>query len=59
MTNGRQGVLVVEGGVTTFRDVHGMPISSGRFVVTEGLKAGEIVIEEGGKAKEGGRVLLW
>lgn len=59
MRNGRQGVWVVEDGVTTFRDVHGMPISSSRFVVTEGLKAGEIVIEEGGKAKEGGRVLLW
>lgn len=59
MRGGKQGVWVVKGGVTTFRSVHGVPTSSGRFVVTEGLMAGEIVIEDGSKAKEGRRVLLW
>lgn len=55
---GDQGVFVVEGRTCRFRGVRGRPVGKERFLVTEGLKAGEIVMAKGQKAKEG-KVQLW
>lgn len=55
---GDQGILVVEGQISRFRSIKGRPIGQKRFLVTGGLKAGEIVITHGQNAKEG-KVQLW
>ncbi|QTX33120.1 hypothetical protein KAR29_04265 [Aminithiophilus ramosus] len=55
---GRQGVFVVQGQTVSFREVLGLPVSGRQFLVTEGLKAGEVVVARGARAKEG-KVRLW
>lgn len=55
---GRQGVFVVQGQTVSFREVLGLPVSGRQFLVTEGLKAGEVVVVRGARAKEG-NVRLW
>ena len=57
-TGGRQVVFVVTGSELRLRDVQGIPLPGGRFLVTEGLAAGELVLEKAEGAREG-RVKLW
>ncbi len=55
---GIQGLFVVEGQICRFRQVDGRPVGEGKFLVTEGLRSGEIVVAEARRAKEG-KVQLW
>ena len=55
---GKQAVFVVQGQTVSFREVLGLPVSDRQFLVTEGLKAGEVVVARGARAKEG-KVRLW
>ncbi len=55
---GRQVVFVVTGSELRFRDVHGTPLPGKRFLITEGLAVGELVLENAEGAREG-RVKLW
>ncbi len=55
---GRQVVYVVTGSELRLRDVHGTPLPGKRFLITEGLAVGELVLENAEGAREG-RVKLW
>ena len=58
MRNGRMGVFVVEGTVSKFVEVKGMPLPEHLFLATEGLTPGKVVILDADTAREG-TVRLW
>lgn len=53
-----QGIFVVEGQNCLFRTVLGRPVGDGQYLVTRGLRAGEIVVADASEAREG-KVQLW
>jgi hypothetical protein len=56
--NGRVGVFVVEGTVSKFVEVKGIPMPEHLFLITEGVVPGMVVILNAEKAREG-NVRLW
>jgi hypothetical protein len=56
--NMREGVFLVTGSSVRFQEVMGLPISERRFLVTEGLVPGALVLLSAEKAREG-PVKLW
>lgn len=56
--DGRMGAYVLKGSEAFFVEVHGRIIDGRKFLVTEGIRLGDAVIVDAGKAKEG-RVKLW
>lgn len=58
LRQGKQGVFVVQGQTVSFREVQGLPVPGKQFLVVEGLRAGEVVVARGGRAKEG-KIRLW
>jgi hypothetical protein len=55
---GKQGVFVLKGSNAVFTEIKGRVIDGSRFLVTEGLKLGDVVIVNADGAREG-RVRLW
>jgi len=56
--NMREGVFLVTGSSVRFQEVTGLPISERRFLVTEGLVPGALILLSAEGAREG-RVKLW
>ncbi|MGC9489654.1 MAG: hypothetical protein ACP5CD_00295 [Thermovirgaceae bacterium] len=55
---GRLWVYVVKGDTSVAREIRGIPLQKERFLVTDGLAPGEIVLIESAKGKEG-VVRIW
>ena len=58
MQGGKLWVYRVEGDEVVKRKVMGLPLGKGKFMVTEGLKPGEVVVKNASKAREG-VIKLW
>jgi hypothetical protein len=56
--NRREGVFLVTGGEVLFRPVEGKPVDAERYLVTKGLKPGELIMADAQIAEEG-RLRIW
>ncbi len=58
LRNRREGVYIVTGGTVYFREIRGKPVDASRYLVTRGLRPGELVMENAQIAEEG-RLRIW
>jgi len=58
MQNGKLWVYKVEGDEVIRHEIEGLPVGKGKFMVTNGLKPGEVVVKNASKAREG-VIRLW
>ena len=56
--SGSMGVFAFDSGKLEYRGIKGQPLAGSRFLVTEGLKAGELVLSQASLGAER-KVLLW
>lgn len=56
--HGKQGVYLVRGTRVVFRAVKGENVAGNKFLVTEGISAGDAVVEDAENSKEG-RIQIW
>jgi hypothetical protein len=56
--DGGMGVYAFSAGKLEYRSVKGQPLPKSRFLVTEGLKAGDLVLSQASLGEER-KVLLW
>jgi len=58
MQDGKLWVYKVEGDEVIRHEIEGLPVGKGKFMVTNGLKPGEVVVKNASKAREG-VIRLW
>jgi len=58
LRNRREGVYIVTGGTVYFREIRGKPVDASRYLVTQGLQPGELVMKNAQIAEEG-RLRIW
>lgn len=56
--NGATGVYIVRGSRVMFRQIDGKAVEGGKFLATDGLSAGDAIVEDASAAREG-RIQLW